>query len=107
MGSEYTLVDKLNVLRGLIDTFGALYPQWQTIDLRRSAERLRVPVYLFTGSHELAARRDVALEWFRALPAPAKRLYRYDDAGHATAFEHFHDFQRIMRDTIVPAAYGR
>jgi pimeloyl-ACP methyl ester carboxylesterase len=106
-GSEYALVDKLNVLRGLIDTFGTLYPQWQSIDLRRTAERLQVPVYLFTGSHELAARRDLADEWFRALQAPAKRLYSYQDAGHATAFEHFRDFHRIMLDTIVPATYHR
>jgi hypothetical protein len=52
---------------GLIDTFAALYPQWQSIDFRRTAERLHVPVYLFTGRHELAARRDLAVEWFHRL----------------------------------------
>jgi pimeloyl-ACP methyl ester carboxylesterase len=105
LGSEYTLVDKLNVSRGLIDTFGALYPQWQSIDFRRTAERLQVPVYLFTGKHELAARRDLAVEWLHRLEAPEKRLYTYEDAGHATAFEHFRDLHRIMLETILPATY--
>ena len=106
LGSEYTLPEKLNVVRGLIDTFSALYPQWQRIDFRRTVVRLRVPVYLFTGKHELAARRDLALEWFRALHAPIKRLYDYEDAGHATAFEHFRDLHRIMVRTVLPATYA-
>jgi pimeloyl-ACP methyl ester carboxylesterase len=101
MGSEYTLPEKMNVLRGLIDTFSAIYPQWQTIDFQRTAEQLRVPVYLFTGAHELAARRDLALAWFDKLQAPIKHIYNYPDAGHATAFEHFQDLHRIMLHTVM------
>jgi pimeloyl-ACP methyl ester carboxylesterase len=106
LGSEYTLPEKMNVLRGLIDTFSVMYPRWQTIDFRRSVEELKVPVYIFTGKHELAARRDLALAWFQRLRAPAKRLYDYPDAGHATAFEHFQDVHRIMVETVVPATYS-
>ena len=106
MGSEYTLPEKMNVLRGLLDVFSAMYPQWQTINFQRSAERLKVPVYIFTGKHELAARRDLALAWFDRLHAPIKRLYDYPDAGHATAFEHFQDLHRIMVKTVLPATYS-
>jgi pimeloyl-ACP methyl ester carboxylesterase len=107
LGSEYTLPEKMNVLRGLLDTFAAMYPRWRTIDFRQSAERLEVPVYLFTGKHELAARRDLALAWFRRLRAPHKRLYDYPDAGHATAFEHFRDLHRIMLETVLPDTYSK
>jgi alpha-beta hydrolase superfamily lysophospholipase len=106
MGSEYTLPEKMNVVRGLIDTFSVMYPQWQTIDFQRTAEQLRVPVYLFTGAHELAARRDLALAWYDKLHAPIKRLYSYPDAGHATAFEHFQDLHRIMLHTVMPETYS-
>jgi proline iminopeptidase len=106
LGGEYTLPEKMNVLRGLIDTFSVMYPHWQTIDFRRTAEQLEVPVYIFTGKHELAARRDLALAWFRRLHAPIKRLYDYRDAGHATAFEHFQDLHRIMVKTMLPATYS-
>jgi proline iminopeptidase len=106
LGSEYTLPEKMNVLRGLVDTFSAIYPQWQTIDFRRTAERLQVPVYIFTGKHELAARRDLALAWFKRLHAPIKHLYDYPNAGHATAYEHFQDFHRLMVKTVVPATYS-
>jgi hypothetical protein len=83
-----------------------MYPRWQTIDFRRSAEQLEVPVYIFTGKHELAARRDLALAWFKRLRAPGKHLYDYRDAGHATAFEHFRDLRRILVEDVVPATYS-
>jgi pimeloyl-ACP methyl ester carboxylesterase len=104
-GSEYTLPEKMNVFRGLIDTFSVMYPQWQSVDFRRTAERLEVPVYIFTGKHELAARRDLSLAWFRNLHAPIKRLYDYPNSGHATAYEHFRDLHRIMVKTVLPATY--
>jgi proline iminopeptidase len=106
LGGEYTLPEKMNVVRGLFDVFSVVYPQWQTIDFRDSAERLQVPVYIFTGEHELAARRDLALAWFERLHAPVKRLFDYPNAGHATAFERFEDLHRIMVETVLPATYG-
>lgn len=106
MAPEYGVVDKVNAVRGLMDVFSVLYPQWQGIDFRRTAEHLAVPVYVFTGDHELAARRDLAVEWFRDLDAPVKRLYSFANAGHATAFEHVQAFERILERVVVPETYG-
>jgi hypothetical protein len=96
----------MNIFRGLIDVYAVLYPQWQGIDFRRTATRLEVPVYMFTGDHELDGRRELSLEWFDDLEAPIKRVYRYEDAGHAAAFEHFRDLHRIMKTTVVPETYS-
>ncbi len=46
MASEYSLVEKVNVLRGLFDVFEVMYPQLQDIDFRKDATKLDVPVYL-------------------------------------------------------------
>ena len=105
MGSEYTLVEKVNVLRGLLDTFATLYPQLQGIDFRRSAEQLKVPVYILQGRHELTARSTLALQWFNRLQAPRKRLYTFADSGHSTAFEEFQPVQHIMTGTVLPQTY--
>lgn len=94
--SEYSLVDKVNAVRGLMDTFTVVYPTWEHIDLRRSAQRLDVPVYVFTGAHELRARRDLAVEWFARLDAPRKRLLSFADSGHATAFEHAEALRQVL-----------
>lgn len=104
-GSEYRWIEKVNVLRGLIDMFSTLYPQLQTVDFRRDVPRLDVPVYLFDGAHELRARRDLALQWFAQVGAPLKRLYSFQNAGHAVAFEHFQDLHRILVDVVLPETY--
>ena len=106
-GSEYDLMDKVNVLRGLLDTFSVLYPQLQGIDFRRDVPRLEVPLYVFDGGHELSARRDLAHEWFDAVQAPIKRVFTFEDAGHSVAFEQFRDTRRILRDVVLPETYPR
>lgn len=104
LGSEYALIEKVNVLRGLLDMFAIVYPQVQDIDLRSDVPRLDVPVYLLDGEAELRGRRDLALEWYEALEAPIKRIYAFEDAAHSVAFEQFEALARIARDELLPLA---
>jgi pimeloyl-ACP methyl ester carboxylesterase len=106
LGSEYDLVAKANVLRGLLDMFTVLYPQLQEIDFRTDVPRLEVPFYLVDGTAELAARRDLALEWFERLDAPIKRILSLDGAAHAPALEQYEAFHRFLLETVLPQTYG-
>lgn len=105
LASEYNLIEKFNVLRGLMNTFTVLYPQLQGLDFRRDVTRLAVPVYILDGTAEVAARSDLTLEWFNVLEAPRKRLYPIENAAHSVAFEQFEQFGAIMRETVLPATY--
>ncbi|MAT99720.1 MAG: peptidase [Anaerolineaceae bacterium] len=105
LGSEYNLVEKVNVFRGFLDTAFILYPQLQEIDFRQDVLRLEVPVYVLDGAAELSARRDLALEWFDMLDAPIKCIYTFENAAHAPAFEHFEAFTQIMTETVLPETY--
>jgi pimeloyl-ACP methyl ester carboxylesterase len=105
MGSEYAPIEKVNVMRGLIDMFAVMYPKVQWIDFRRDVPRLDVPLYLFDGEHELRGRRELAQEWFAMVSAPDKQMFTYPDAGHAVAFEHADDLHRILLEVVLPATY--
>lgn len=105
LGSEYNLVEKVNVLRGFLDMASVLYPQLQDIDFRQDVPRLETAVYLLDGAAELSARRDLALEWYDLLEAPLKRIYTFENAAHAVAFEQFEAFQQIMVETVLPETY--
>jgi pimeloyl-ACP methyl ester carboxylesterase len=105
LGSEYTFLEKTAVLRGLIDTFAAMYPQLYGLDLRESVARLEVPVYVLDGLAELDGRRDVMLEWFEALDAPAKQRIELAGAAHSVAFEQADEVLRLLTEEIVPATY--
>lgn len=96
LGQEYGGLEKVNVLRGLLDMFAVLYPQLQGVDLRRDAAKLEVPVIVLEGSHELTARTRPAREWFDALDAPRKTLYTLPDSGHSVAFEQADELHRIL-----------
>jgi len=106
LASEYSFVDKANVIRGLLDMFSIMYPQLQPIDFRADVPELEVPVWVLDGAHEIRGRRKLALEWFEGLAAPSKELITYADAGHSVVFEQADAFHRLMLDEIVPATYG-
>lgn len=99
LGSEYAPIEKLNVVRGLMDMFSVMYPQLQDVDLRQSVVRLDVPVYVLCGDHELAARTAPAREWFDRLHARQKRWYQLPDAGHSVAFERSDVLRQILDET--------
>jgi pimeloyl-ACP methyl ester carboxylesterase len=105
MGSEYTAIEKFNVLRGLIETFEVMYPQLQSIDFRTDVPALDVPIYLLAGEHELRGRRELADEWFTLVSAPDKQMFRYENAGHSVAFEQADELHRILLDIILPTTY--
>lgn len=105
VGTEYSLAEKTTVLRGLIDTFALVYPQLESVDLRESAAKLEVPVYVLDGAAELSGRRDLMLEWYRMLDAPDKQLVTFQDAAHSVAFEQADAVQELFRTEVLPATY--
>jgi proline iminopeptidase len=105
LGSEYTIMDKANYLRGMLDAFAVLHPQAQSIDFRRDATHLSVPIYLINGRNELAARRDLVPEWFNALQAPSKKIYDFDHSAHAPQIQEAGRFNSIMTQVVLPETY--
>ncbi len=81
-GSEYGLYDKLNFVRGLLDTFGVVYPQLWDVDFRKQAKRLEVPVYFLIGRHDVNAQPKLTEEYFNLLTAPRKELIWFENSGH-------------------------
>jgi pimeloyl-ACP methyl ester carboxylesterase len=107
---ENDLMDRINGLRSFLDTFSVLYPQLQDLDLRQSATRLEVPVYMAIGAHEARGRAVLADEWFSMLDAPSKERVVFEHSGHRPQFEEpaaFADLmRRVVADTGDPLAIG-
>ena len=79
---EYGIVDKANFVRGIVDTFGRVYPQLYGVDLREDFPRLEVPVHFLLGRHDLNAPTDLAEEYLDVLEAPRKELVWFERSGH-------------------------
>jgi hypothetical protein len=40
------------------------------------------------------------------MDAPIKRIYTFENAAHATAFEQFEAFQQMMTEVVLPETYS-
>ena len=81
--SEYSIIDKINYLRGIVTTFNHVYPQLYDMDLRRDYSSINVPVYFFLGRHDINAPTSLAEDYLNILEAPHKEIVWYEYSGHS------------------------
>jgi pimeloyl-ACP methyl ester carboxylesterase len=80
---EYGILDKINFLRGIVNTFNHVYPQLYEIDLRKDYPSIDVPVYFFLGRHDINAPVSLAEEYYELLQAPKKEIVWFEHSGHS------------------------
>jgi pimeloyl-ACP methyl ester carboxylesterase len=93
---EYTLLQKVHTLTAILDTWDALYPRMQDVDLRIDAPRLQVPVYFVQGANEMRGLAVVFADWYARLQAPARHLDVVAGGGHRVMFERPDRFIEIL-----------
>jgi proline iminopeptidase len=98
---ENNLVEQINALRGLSDTYAWLYPQLQTFDFRNDVPSLDVPVYVVMGRHEARGRVEPARQWFDELQAPIKRWVTFDASSHRASFERPADYTELLTEVLA------
>jgi pimeloyl-ACP methyl ester carboxylesterase len=100
-GSEYGLYDKVNWFRGVLDTFGVVYPQLWDVDFREQAPRLEVPVYFLIGRHDVNAPPELTEEYYQILTAPRKELIWFERSGHNPWVHESTRFVDVMVNTVL------
>jgi len=80
--SEYGLMDKINFIRGIINTFGHVYQQLYDIDMRTDYTNLNVPIYFFLGRYDINAPTVLVEEYEQVLNAPDKGIVWFEYSGH-------------------------
>lgn len=84
---EYTLTDKFNYLIGAAASAQRLWPTIISTDLNQTAPVLRVPVYIFQGTHDYQTPYVVAKQYFNRLRAPQKAFFSFTRSAHGPIFE--------------------
>ncbi|AEV86149.1 aminopeptidase [Actinoplanes sp. SE50] len=101
-GPEYTLLQKAHTLNAIVDTWAALYPREQGIDLRRDVPELAVPAYFVQGGREMRGLSVLFADWYATLRAPVKRLVTIPGAGHRAMFEEPAAFTAALTTLLAP-----
>jgi len=98
---EYGLYDKVNYVRGLLQTMNVLWPQLWELDFREQAPRLEVPVYFLEGRHDVNAPPYLAENYLQRLEAPHKELVWFEHSGHSPWVEESEKVVDVMVNTVL------
>jgi pimeloyl-ACP methyl ester carboxylesterase len=98
---EYGLLDKLNWIRGLIDTFTTVYPQLYGLDFRTQVSRLETPAYFIKGRWDRNASNELLEEYFALLECPHKQLIWFEDSAHTPMWDEPAHFVDVMVNTVL------
>lgn len=80
---EYGIIDKINYLWGIAQTFNNVYPTLYGTDLRESHHTLEIPVKFIVGRHDINAPTELSEDYFEKLNAPYKSFIWFENSGHS------------------------
>jgi pimeloyl-ACP methyl ester carboxylesterase len=103
--AEFTLLQKAHTINAVLDTWSALYPRMQDVDLREDVPRLEVPAYFVQGAHEMRGLAALFTPWYEALRAPTKQLTVVPTGGHRAFLEQPRIFTEVM-DRVLTQTGG-
>ena len=99
--SEYGLYDKVNLSRGELQTVGVVFPQLWSVDFRKQATRLKVPIYFLMGRHDGTTSPKLTEEYFNLLTAPHKELIWFEHSGHGSWMNESAKFIDVMVNRVL------
>jgi pimeloyl-ACP methyl ester carboxylesterase len=99
---EYTLLQKAHFMTTMLDSWDALYPRLQDVDLRRDVPALPIPAWFVQGGREMRGLAVPFAAWYAALESPDKRLITFPGAGHRPMAEEPGRFVATLA-ALVPA----
>jgi|SRR6056297_87240 len=97
--SEYNLIDKVRVFRGVIDTFNLMYPQIQDIDFVKQATEFEVPVYYMIGKHDYTSKFIEG--YYSKIKAPEKKLFWFENSHHGEIWSEADKFHKLMFEEVL------
>jgi pimeloyl-ACP methyl ester carboxylesterase len=103
---EFSMMERIGAMRGLVDVYARLYPQLQELDLRERVPELEVPIWIVMGRHEARGRVEPVRAWFDALQAPEKHWVVFEGSSHRANFERPAEYAALL-DEVVAATGGR
>ena len=98
---EYTLLDSIHVLQGLLKGVSRVYPQLNDLDFERTIPSVNVPVFFFTGRYDETCVQNITYRYDKALKAPHKEFVWFEQSGHNVPYQQPERLVREFRDRVL------
>lgn len=102
---EHSIIDSINIVRGLIAGVNIVYPQLSELDFEKTACEIPIPVYLAIGRYDYTCVHSIAERYFYMLKAPIKELIWFEQSGHSPCYEESEKFNRMMSEKVLKDNY--
>jgi pimeloyl-ACP methyl ester carboxylesterase len=99
--TEYTLVDKVNYLRGTLKSTQLMWQELMTVNLEEQAPHLKVPIYFALGKHDYEVPFMLAEHYFNLLEAPSKELIWFENSAHFPIVEEAEKFNDLLINHVL------
>lgn len=99
----YTVREKINIWRSkftLVNKSG-LRAEVLALNMAEEVPALEVPVYFFSGRHDLTVSRDLSAAYLEKLECPFKGFYTFEESSHSPMFEEPERFLEIMTSDVL------
>lgn len=98
---EYDILDSINYMRALLNTFSHVYKQLYDEDLRETNTHLDVPIYILQGEHDVNAPNYLVEDYYERLDAPDKALIWFEHSGHSAWITEHDRFAQTVKDLLL------
>jgi pimeloyl-ACP methyl ester carboxylesterase len=99
---EYSFLDSLRALRGVVKGTRIVYPLLVDLDVERDIPQLDIPAFFVAGRYDYIHVQDTAFRYYQTLRAPVKRYYWFEHSGHYPCYQEPERFIQLMRSEILP-----
>ena len=97
---EYTLMDKINAVRGILFSLEHLSGELVHSDLFSEMDSVQVPVYFFQGKNDYQTVHQVAKEFYEHIKAPDKAFFEFETCAHNPIFTEPEKFNNHLRSVL-------
>jgi pimeloyl-ACP methyl ester carboxylesterase len=99
---ESSLFDLPSIMRGMLFSTYAMWPEFSALNLLNAAPTLKMPVFFFIGRHDRVVAPECSAAYFETLTAPSKRLVWFEKSAHEPPVEEAAKFNTLMAELVRP-----
>jgi len=103
MCRAYTVREKFGIWRSKFSFVNksGLRAEVLALDMTEEVPALEVPVYFFSGRHDLTVNHDISAQYYEKLDCPVKGFYTFENSAHSPMFEEPARFLEIMTSDVL------
>jgi pimeloyl-ACP methyl ester carboxylesterase len=101
-GSESSILDLPNIVRGFRFSLDTMWAEVSTLNLMKRVPALQMPVFFFLGRNDHWVPPETSVAYFDVLAAPSKKLVWFEESGHEPFVDEAARFNAAMVELVRP-----